>query len=181
MALNRRFLLCGLVCLALAAFAPGAARAEDCSGYIRLHVVASDDSAAEQALKLEVRDAVLDCARGLLGDCASADEAWRALNANRDALERVVRDRMDALGSAEPAACRLGLFAFPDRVYGDRLVPAGTYRALRVVIGEGRGHNWWCVLYPSLCYPEETLPDGPGEMRSILWDWLVRLFGGGRS
>ena len=64
------------------------------------------------------------------------------------------------------------------RVYGDTLVPAGDYRALRVVIGEGQGHNWWCVLYPSLCYPEDW-KTGDGALYSSVWNWLKALFGGG--
>ena len=70
------------------------------------------------------------------------------------------------------------MFEFPDRRYGGVFVPAGDYRALRVVIGAGEGHNWWCVLYPSLCLPEGA----EGEMRfhSAILDWLRGLLGGGR-
>ena len=68
---------------------------------------------------------------------------------------------------------------FPTRVYGGAVVPAGNYRALRVIIGEGKGHNWWCVLYPSLCYPEAWV-EGDGALYSSVWRWFQSLFGGDR-
>ena len=71
---------------------------------------------------------------------------------------------------------RTGVFDFPDRHYGAVFVPAGQYRALRVVIGEGEGHNWWCVLYPSLCAPGA---EGPVIYDWALLGWVMRLLGGG--
>ena len=145
------------------------------SQYIRLHVVAADDGAAAQALKLQVRDAVLAAARPLLADCGDADEAWQRIGEHVDALEDVAARRARALGYDGPVAAGTGVFDFPDRHYGGVFVPAGEYRALRVVIGEGEGHNWWCVLYPSLCVPGEAPP-----LRSALLDWLRGLLGGGQ-
>jgi stage II sporulation protein R len=142
------------------------------SQYIRLHVVAADDGAAAQALKLEVRDAVLAAARPLVADCGDADEAWRRIGENADALEAVAARQARALGYDGPVAAVTGVFDFPDRRYGALFVPAGAYRALRVVIGAGEGRNWWCVLYPSLCVPEA------GPLRSALLDWLRELSGG---
>ena len=142
--------------------------------YIRLHVIAEDDGAAAQALKLEVRDAILAAVRPLLADCGDAEEAWRRIGESVDALEAVAAGRVRALGYDAPVACETGVFDFPDRQYGAVFVPAGAYRALRVVIGAGEGRNWWCVLYPSLCVPEGT------PLRSALLDWLRGLAGGGR-
>lgn len=140
---------------------------------MRLHVIASDDSAAAQALKLKVRDAVLSCARGLLRDARDPEAAWRIVCENVDALQAAAR------AVAADAACETGVFPFPDRQYGGTLVPAGNYRALRVVIGAGQGRNWWCVLYPSLCYPEDWRT-GEG-FHSTLWDLVKTLFGGDRA
>lgn len=145
--------------------------------YIRLHVLAEDDGENAQALKLEVRDACLAAARELLADCDSADEAWRRIGENLEALEEEAALRARALGYEGPVRAETGVFDFPDRHYGAVFVPAGRYRALRVVIGAGAGHNWWCVLYPSLCYPEGAEP-GEG-FHSILLDWLRGCFGGG--
>ena len=145
-----------------------------CSDYVRLHVIAADDSASAQALKLKVRDAVLSRARELMKDVNDAETAWAVVNDNLDALEEAAR-RVCA-----DAVCETGVYPFPERVYGGTLVPAGDYRALRVVIGAGLGHNWWCVLYPSLCLPEGVDPDGPIRFYSVILDWLRGLLGGER-
>ena len=153
------------------------------SDYVRLHVIAADDTDAAQALKLEVRDAVLDSARALLKDAADAQAAWRIVLENVSTLERAARQRAAAEGYDGPVHCETGIFPFPDRVYGSVRVPAGNYRALRVVIGPGKGHNWWCVLYPSLCYPPDmpaSSEDGP-VFYSAIWNWLRSLFGGDAS
>lgn len=152
----------------LALACPARAESRD---YVRLHVVAAGDSAPAQALKLRVRDAVLSRARALLEDVGDADAAWKVVNDNLDALEAAART------VAPDARCELGVFPFPERVYGGTRVPAGDYRALRVVIGAGRGHNWWCVLYPTLCYPEAWV-EGDGALYSSAWRWLRSLFGG---
>ena len=119
--------------------------------YIRLHVLASDDGEAAQALKLEVRDACLMCAR--------------------------IRARVS--GWEGGVSAEAGVFDFPDRRYGGVEVPAGAYRAVRIVIGGGAGHNWWCVLFPSLCLGEDCAPGEPVEFHSTVLDWLCGLAGGG--
>jgi stage II sporulation protein R len=139
------------------------------SEYIRLHVVAADDSPDAQALKLRVRDAVLDVARDLLKDVNDAEEAWRIVNDNLSSLEAAART------VTGDAACQAGMFPFPDRTYGDTLVPAGNYRALRVVIGEGEGHNWWCVLYPNMCFKgsvfEVIEEEAEQSLKEVLSPW----------
>ena len=172
------------MCILILALAGGAARADGAvpvSDYVRLHVVAADDGAGAQALKLRVRDAVLERARALLVGCADADAAWDTVRDSLGALELAALERARALGYGGGVRCEAGIFEFPDRRYGDVTVPAGRYRALRVVIGPGRGHNWWCVLYPSLCYPADYLEGGHAERYSILLNWLRSLFGGGAA
>lgn len=142
------------------------------SQYIRLHVVAADDGAAAQALKLRVRDAVLAAVRPLVADCGDADEAWRRIVESVEALQAAAAARAWALGYDGPVVAETGVFDFPDRHYGAVFVPAGEYRALRVVIGAGEGRNWWCVLYPSLCVPEDAPP-----LRWALPEWLRGLRG----
>lgn len=152
-----------------------AARAE-AGGVVRLHVIAADDSPRAQALKLKVRDAALEAAREMLSDVSDADEAWTAVNENRAALETACRAAARENGCAEPVRCETGVFPFPERRYGHLTLPAGDYRALRVVIGAGEGRNWWCVLYPSLCYPDGKDPSEI-EFHSAIWDWFRGLFG----
>lgn len=142
---------------------------------VRLHVVADADDDASQALKLEVRDAVLAQTQALLSGCGGADEAYAALSGRLSELERAAADCLTAHDCDLPVRAELGVFDFPDRDYDGVTVPAGRYRALRIVIGSGQGHNWWCVLYPTLC----VTPDGAG--RSLLAEWFERWFGGDQA
>ena len=142
---------------------------------VRLHVMADADDDASQALKLEVRDAVLAQTQALLSGCGGADEAYAALSGRLSELERAAADCLTAHGCDLPVRAELGVFDFPDRDYDGMTVPAGRYRALRIVIGSGQGHNWWCVLYPTLC----VTPDGAG--RSLLAEWFERWFGGDQA
>ena len=142
---------------------------------VRLHVVADADDDASQALKLEVRDAVLAQTQALLSGCGGADDAYAILSERLPELERAAADCLTAHGCDLPARAELGVFDFPDRDYDGVTVPAGRYRALRIVIGSGQGHNWWCVLYPTLC----VTPDGAG--RSLLAEWFERWFGGDQA
>ena len=120
---------------------------------LRLHVVASSDSAADQALKLKVRDRVLETARSLLTDVKNAEAAEAVLSRNLPALTEAAGREIRSQGSTDPVRITLEDAWFPTRTYGTAALPAGTYRALRVVIGSGAGHNWWCVVFPSLCLP----------------------------
>ena len=156
------------------------ARAEALPDYVRLHVVAASDSTADQAMKLHVRDACLRRARESLADCPDADAAYAKLRADREGFVRAARAAAAEMGCVKPVRVEIGVFDFPDRIYGSLFLPAGEYRALRVVIGAGEGHNWWCVLYPSLCVLDEAIyASGQTpeiEFYSVVWDWLQKLF-----
>ena len=180
MVLKRRFFCCLLILMLLGASAKASSAGDvPVSEYIRLHVVAEDDGAAAQALKLQVRDACLYAARALLEDCDDADAAWAALNDNVALVALAARLRARVCGYAGEIRAETGVFDFPERRYGDLAVPAGSYRALRVVIGAGEGRNWWCVLYPSLCLTEDCAPGEPVRFHSTLLNWLRGLAGGG--
>ena len=146
--------------------------------YIRLHVIAEDDGEAAQALKLEVRDACLMATRALLEGCEDPDEAWRVINDNLELVALAARLRARVCGYAGEVRAQTGVYEFPDRRYGAIDVPAGTYRALRVVIGGGAGRNWWCVLYPSLCLDGDCAIGEPVEFHSTILNWLRGLLGG---
>lgn len=145
--------------------------------YIRLHVVAHSDSAWDQGVKLAVRDAVREEAGRLLETCASAEEAWAAVQAHSEALAEAAQTALNAWGAPYEASVRAGVFEFPKRRYGGQTVPAGEYRAVRVALGVGQGKNWWCVLFPSLCLPAEADETAPVVFYSRLGRWLSRLFG----
>ena len=118
---------------------------------IRLHVIANSDSGADQTLKLAVRDRVLEAAEGLYPPDADLEQARAALEENLEALAAAGQAEVETRGYGYPVTARLERCWFPTKEYGDFALPAGTYEALRVVIGDGAGANWWCVAFPPLC------------------------------
>ncbi len=118
---------------------------------VRLHVLANSDGEEDQALKLLVRDRVLARATELLTQARDRTEAESLLRAELPELEALAVRELRARGCAYPVTAELTDTAFPTREYDDFTLPAGEYLALRVVIGEGAGRNWWCVVFPPLC------------------------------
>ena len=123
----------------------------------RMHVIANSDSAADQAAKLAVRDAILEYERGM-GDAGSAEEVKAGLMDDGKglcaAIDKVLHDR----GMDYSAELHIG-------TYGGKLYPAGKYQALRVILGEGKGKNWWCVMFPPLCILEGENGKIEGEVK----------------
>ncbi len=115
---------------------------------IRLHVVANSDSPRDQEVKLFVRDAVLDAAQTVLAD---TDDPWQAIADNLETIRIGAQQKLLELGEDKTVTVRLGKELFPTREYESFSLPAGVYESLRVTIGEGRGRNWWCVVFPSIC------------------------------
>ena len=120
---------------------------------LRLHVLANSDTRADQDLKLRVRDRVLAEVRPLLTGVTDAAEAEAVLTEHLPTLTAAAAEEITRQGYAYPVTVTLEDVWFPTRTYDAAALPAGTYRALRVVIGSGEGHNWWCVVFPSLCLP----------------------------
>ena len=118
---------------------------------VRLHVLANSDSQADQALKLKVRDRILEVAEPLLEDSSDREEAEIALTAALPQLEQAAEAEIAAAGYDYSVTARLEETEFPTREYDGFALPAGEYLALRVVIGAGEGQNWWCVVFPPLC------------------------------
>lgn len=125
-------------------------------GLIRLHVLANSDSKEDQALKLKVRDAMIAYLKPLF-ESADDAKAARAIVANhRDYLIRVAKEVIYASGEDYEVSIQMGTFDFPIKAYGDLVLPAGKYEAVRVLIGNAEGSNWWCVLFPPLCFIDIT-------------------------
>lgn len=118
---------------------------------IRLHVIANSDSDADQALKLEVRDKVLDFTTTVLQRSADMEDAQVRLRAELTRIETIARREIAAQGYDYPVTAQLASAEFPLKEYDGFSLPAGEYMALRLVIGEGEGRNWWCLVYPPLC------------------------------
>ena len=121
---------------------------------IRLHVVANSDSREDQELKLRVRDAVTESLGKALSDVQDVDAAKAYLQDNLPKLQALANRVLEEAGSAQRAVVKLCREGFPTRDYDTFSLPAGIYESLRIVIGEGEGRNWWCVVFPGLCTPE---------------------------
>lgn len=143
-------LLIGLACAMLWASALGAEQDALADKVVRLHVVANSDSEADQTLKLQVRDAILaDAASELAG--LSREEALEQLTQDLPHLGEIAAQTVGEQGYDYPVTVSLKGERFPTKRYDDFALPAGEYMALRVQIGSGEGHNWWCVVFPPLC------------------------------
>ncbi len=126
------------------------------SNVIRLHVLANSDSDEDQKLKLEVRDYVLETYKTDLQGFLSVEEADSALKENLEKIEQSAEDFVKSKGYDYCVSVTLGDEEYPKTDYDGFSFPAGTYRSLRIVIGEGAGHNWWCVLFPPMCVESST-------------------------
>lgn len=172
------------------------------SRVLRLHILANSDSESDQALKLKVRDAILEISPEIFGDTSSKQEAIKRAKADLPEIiaeaERVIR----AEGYNYSVRAEVVNDKFNTRVYENFTLPAGDYDAVRIIIGSGSGHNWWCVMFPALCLPsaegnelQNELPDsekcivdnnensngyeirfGVVEVVSSFSDWLCSLF-----
>lgn len=120
---------------------------------LRLHVVANSDSQEDQAVKLKVRDAVLESLRDGLSDVTDVEQAQQYIRSVLPKLTQVANDVLEEAGFDETVRISLETEEFPLREYDTFSLPSGLYQALRVVIGEGEGQNWWCVVFPELCTP----------------------------
>ena len=133
-----------------------AGRAALADRVLRLHVVANSDSEADQTVKLQVRDAVLAQAEPLLKGVTDRAAAETILEPRLEELRLTARDTLEAAGFSDNVTVTLADQWFPTKDYGSFALPAGRYRALKVVIGEGKGQNWWCVVFPPLCMASVT-------------------------
>lgn len=119
---------------------------------IRFHVLANSDAQADQDLKLKVRDAVGSFMQPRLSDISDIDAGRRAVRENLPEIEETAKKVIEQEGYTYDVQASLTVTDFPEKTYGDYTFPAGEYEALEVVIGDGGGHNWWCVMYPNLCF-----------------------------
>ena len=129
-----------------------ASRQEDLARkMVRLHVIANSDTEEDQALKLQVRDSVLDFTTRVLEQAESQSEAEEKLISALPEIQRLAAEKIAVEGYDYGVTARLERTEFPHKEYEGFALPAGEYTALRLVIGEGAGQNWWCVVYPPLC------------------------------
>ena len=139
---------------------------------LRFHVLANSDSEKDQSLKLTVRDAVLAYLEEELPSGLDVEETTQWVREHIDGIETVSRQALTEAGSDQTVSAAVTTCFFPDKTYGDVTFPAGNYEALRVELGAARGHNWWCVLYPNLCFLDAAnavVPDeGKEQLKNVL-------------
>ena len=152
-----------LVLLMALSFLPVHGEGEVYDTVVRLHVLANSDSAEDQALKLRVRDAVLEAASPLVKGCTTQTQAIDRLNAHLDELKAAAEEVIAAEGRTDAVTVLLGEEDYPTRTYESCAFPAGKYVSLRVCIGKAEGQNWWCCLFPPLCLSAATAKEDNEE------------------
>lgn len=161
-------LLLALCFTLLAGTWAGAASSRVSEGLVRLHVIAASDDATEQAIKLDVRDAVLSYLEPRLDSAADIAGAEALIEANLDGIAAAA----ESAAQGREVNVTLGEEYYPTREYDTFSLPAGRYQSLRVTLGEGAGHNWWCVVFPPLCLTaaesEAAFEELDGETRAII-------------
>ena len=139
---------------------------------LRFHVLANSDEVFDQELKLKVRDAVGAQMAELLSDAQSRAECEQIIQSELDEIDQTAERVIKEEGYSYETETFLRKVQFPVKTYGDYTFPAGTYEALEIVIGEGEGHNWWCVMYPNMCFSgsvyEVVEEDAKEALREVL-------------
>lgn len=123
---------------------------------IRLHVLANSDSSSDQLLKLKVRDAVISHLKTRLNKAETIESAQQVIKESEKTIQHIAQDVIYTSGYKYPVDVAFGLHYFPVKSYGDLVLPAGQYEAVRILIGKAEGSNWWCVLFPPLCFVDIT-------------------------
>lgn len=145
------------------------------SKILRFHVLANSDSNADQEVKEKVRDAVGVYLQPLLQDSESLEETKQIVTENMQQIITVAENTLQENGYTYPVCARITNTSFPEKSYGAYTFPKGEYEALQIVIGEGEGQNWWCVLYPNMCFRGsvfEVVEEEAGEaLREVLSPW----------
>ena len=149
----RRVLALFVACLVCTALWAEATQVQLASQVIRLHILANSDSEEDQALKLEVRDRVLETTSALLAGETEPQAAAVLLDQHLEDIAQTAAQEISAQGHDDRVEVRLEQTWFPTRQYQGISLPAGNYLALRILIGAAEGHNWWCVVFPNLCLP----------------------------
>ena len=125
---------------------------------MRFHIKANSDRTSDQQLKLQVRDAVAEELQTILSGAETKTETEEILRQNESAIQAAAVHTLRAGGSTDEVTVTYGKASFEEKETGAYILPAGTYDALQINIGRAKGHNWWCMLYPSLCFYDALRP-----------------------
>ena len=143
-------LICSAMFLLTAFVAADEAVADD--SLIRFHVIANSDTLYDQSIKLKVRDAVIEKVNYVLNSAKNEKEAEQLLERHSKEILETANNILTKENCGYTATAKLGTSIFPTKTYGNITLPAGKYNAYKIILGEGKGKNWWCVLYPPLCF-----------------------------
>ena len=157
----------------------------DTDSLIRIHVLASSNSDTDQQLKLKVKDDVIRYLQPALKQSDSLAESRRIILSSLPQIEQTALQTLQQNGCEDTVTLQYGHFDFPVKYYGSFSLPAGNYEALRILIGEGKGRNWWCVLFPPLCFTDSNVsssgkytdqtPDTHIQFKLKSVEWLKSL------
>ncbi len=142
------------------------------SSVLRMHILANSDSEEDQALKLLVRDRILEESEAVFNGCESYRDALNAAEKSTEAFTNAAREILRENGCNDSVSISLGRSFFTNRTYGDITLPAGMYDAVQVRIGKAKGHNWWCVMFPTVCLPGSSDMD---ELERVLSEGQVSI------
>lgn len=138
----------------------------------RLHVIANSDSKEDQELKYKVRDALLEFMNKISVNCSSKEEVIALANSHKDDFYKIAKQTIKKNGYDYSIKINIGNFEFPTKTYGDISLPAGYYDALKVEIGNAAGQNWWCVMFPPLCFVDVSSGIVPDESKQLMQENL---------
>ena len=134
----------------------------------RLHVIANSDSKEDQELKYKVRDSLINYMNSICANCENKQDAINLVTEHKDDFKQIALDTIKDNGYSYDVNISIGNFSFPTKDYGDISLPTGFYDALRVEIGEAKGQNWWCVMFPPLCFVDVSSGVVPEESKEEL-------------
>lgn len=182
-----RILILLAVAVAVGVFYSQAGASSDIEGKVlRFHVIANSDSEKDQALKYKVKDTLVEALKPMLEDAEDLEETKKIVKERLPEIEEIAQGAVNAYGNGETVQVELTNQYFPIKTYGDLTFPAGNYDALRVTIGQAEGRNWWCVLFPNLCFVDAVHGIVPEESKEQLKNVLTEeeyesLFQWGKS
>ncbi len=147
------------------------AKADIKESVVRLHIIANSNSDADQSVKLKVRDRILKDGKNIFSSSKTPADVLRLVNENKEYIKEIAEDELLKNGFLEKVSVKVGEFSFPQKTYSKFSFPGGTYNAVRVEIGDAEGKNWWCVMYPPLCFVQgvaKISPDADAIIRENL-------------
>lgn len=166
----------GLICAVLCSMSHFSAACDDLrQNVLRLHIIANSDSDADQQLKLKIRDEILRETDGLFENSKNLQEAQNTVCDNLEFFEAVANEVIAENGVNYTATASFGTSEFSTRYYDDFTLPAGEYQSLIITLGEAKGKNWWCVVYPTVC-----IPAAKGELNDTVSDESAQIAKGGK-